>query len=482
MAKRITVSILFCFCNYLLFSQAVLSGKIASLDGAVPAGINITIHPKHDLGNIIAYGFSDSNGNFRIAVKHSQDSLTLAIKSIIYTDTLLFLANRSQDLSILLNVKTYSLPEIRVTAIPIYRKGDTTIYRVDNFALKQDFSIGDVIKNMPGFDVSEGGVISYQGQRIQKYYIEGLDLLGGNYMLANTNLPHTSVSAVEVLHYHQPIKAIEGIISSDKTSINIKLKQSIAATGHLRAGIGLSPILWDINLTPMAFAKNQQAIGSWQSNNIGSDVGYQHQSLTISDGRIDGLATLKSAYVSIPNISRPAIAKSKYLDNVSNLLTYNHLIKLGEKTQLKINGSYYRDIIRQEQVLKTAYYLADSIMTIHEEQQNSLLRNSLIVNLSLQQNVKSRYLNNTLSFGRFWDTDNALISSHHNNSIEAKTPHITIANAFDILIPVKKNFLRAGQRHYYISTTLLNSSFSCPPCLLWVTTLHKRYITGILKR
>jgi hypothetical protein len=267
-------------------------------------------------------------------------------------------------------------------------------------------------------------------------------LLGNNYALANTNLSHTAVSEVEVLHHHQPIKAVEEVISSDRTSINIKLRQGVAVTGHLRTGIGAAPLLWNINLTPMLFAKNQQFIGSWQSNNIGSDVSAQHQTITISDGRIDGLVTLKPAYVSIPNISEPAIAKNKYLDNESNLLTYNHLVKLGETTQLKFNGSYYRDHIRQERALTTAYYLADSVMTIHETQQNSLRRNSLILNLNLEQNVKARYLNNKLSFGRFWDSDNALIRNIHDNRIEAKTPHTTIANTFDVLIPVRKNFLR----------------------------------------
>ncbi|MDR0294737.1 MAG: hypothetical protein LBH91_00885 [Prevotellaceae bacterium] len=163
MAKRLFALALFCFGSCLLFSQTVLSGKFSSLDGTVPAGVNITIHPKYDMNSIVAFGFSDSKGSFRITMSHEQDSIALSVKSIGYTDTLLFLANQSQDLSILLDAKTYSLPEVRVRAAPIYRKEDTTIYRVDAFARQQDFSIGDVIKNMPGFDVSETSAISYQG-------------------------------------------------------------------------------------------------------------------------------------------------------------------------------------------------------------------------------------------------------------------------------------------------------------------------------
>ena len=441
--KHIVVVLLFCFCNSVVFSQVIVSGRLSSLDGSVPVGVNITIYPKNNLGNIIAYGFSDNKGSFRIIVKHSQDSIVLALKSMAYTDTLLFLANRSQDLSIMLESKVYTIPEVSVRAyIPIRQKGDTTVYSVESFAQQKDFSVGDVIKKMPGFEVSESGTISYQGRNIQKYYIEGLDLLGGGYPLANNNLPHTAVRAVEVLHNHQPIKAIEGVVDSDGTSLNIRLKSSVTATGQLQAGIGLSPLLWDVNLTPMLFAKNQQIIGSLQSNNVGKELGSQQQTININNGRIE-YGTMNPSYVGIPNISQPtALAKNKYLDNKSHLFTYNHLIKVGKTTQLKINASYLHDKIRQEGTSKTSYYLTDSVMTIEEKQQNDLQRNDLIVNLNLEQNVKSRYLTNKLSFGGFWDKDNALIHNLGDIHIKAKMPHATISNNFDALIPVKKNFLR----------------------------------------
>jgi len=441
--KKIIVVLLFCFCNSVVFSQTIMSGKLSSSDGSVPTGVNIAIYPKHDLGNIIAYGFSDNNGRFRISVKHSQDSIVLALKSMAYTDTLLFLANRSQDLSIILESKVYSIPEVSVRAhIPIHQRGDTTVYSVESFAQQKDFSVGDVIKKMPGFEVEEGGTIKYQGQPIEKYYIEGLDLLGGGYSLANNNLPHTAVRAVEVLHNHQPIKAIEGVVDSERTSLNIRLKSSVTATGQLQAGIGLSPLLWDVNLTPMLFAKDQQIIGSLQSNNFGKDLGSQQQSIIVRDGRIES-STLKPSYLGIPNISQPtALAKNKYLDNKSHLFTYNHLIKIGKTTQLKINASYLHEKIEQEGISKTSYYLTDSVMTIEEKQQNNLLRHNLNVNLNLEQNVKSRYLTNKLSFGGFWDKDNALIHNFSDINIEAKTPHANISNSLDVLIPVKKNFLR----------------------------------------
>ena len=52
---------------------------------------------------------------------------------------------------------------------------------------------------MPGTEVLFDGKILYQDKPINKYYIEGLYLLGGKYNLANSNLPHKEVIKVQVL-------------------------------------------------------------------------------------------------------------------------------------------------------------------------------------------------------------------------------------------------------------------------------------------
>ncbi|MDR0661733.1 MAG: hypothetical protein LBG19_13315 [Prevotellaceae bacterium] len=443
MYKYIFTWLLFSFSSSLLVAQGVIiEGKLTSPDSISLSGVNVIIHPQKNTESIIAYGFSDENGNFRISVNHNDDSISVSIKSMQSADTVLYLRNLSQKLDIPLGAKDHLLNEARVSARPIYRKGDTTVYSVQAFALKQDFSIGDVIKKMPGFDVDDNGRISYQGQNIQKYYIEGLDLLGSGYTIANNNLPHASVSSVEILHDHQPIKAIDGIISSSNTSLNIKLKHNVAVTGRAQAGAGFSPLLWDINLTPMLFSKSQQAIGSWQSNNVGNNIGAQHRINAIISGSIDGATTMKSDFVAIPNISLPPVAQNKYLDNEANLTTYNHLVKLSPATELKINGSYYHDNIDEESYMSTSYFTQDSVISICEHQKNLLHRNSLITNLGLTQNTESRYLFNKVSFGRFWDADNAQISNGAKQNIKAILPHTTIANTFDMLIPIKSVFLR----------------------------------------
>lgn len=63
----------------------------------------------------------------------------------------------------------------------IRRLGDTLSYEVNSFAKDENRSIGDVLKRLPGTEVSESGGIKYQGKSISKFYIDGDDLLEDRY-------------------------------------------------------------------------------------------------------------------------------------------------------------------------------------------------------------------------------------------------------------------------------------------------------------
>lgn len=116
------------------------------------------------------------------------------------------------------------LKEVTIKADRIREQGDTITYTTSSFAQAQDRSIGDVLKRMPGIEVSRNGRIQYQGEDINKFYIEGSDLLGGRYGIATNGISHEDVGAVEVMEKHQPMQVLSGISYSDKAAINLKLK------------------------------------------------------------------------------------------------------------------------------------------------------------------------------------------------------------------------------------------------------------------
>lgn len=441
MRKHILWVILF-FITKLAPAQSLITGRVVSTDKAGVTGMNILVHPKNNPTGIISYAISDAKGNFRLEFTSKDDSVGISTRSLTHRDTTIWIANRNQELKLVLPVHVREIKEVQVNSRPITSKKDTLTYLVSAFAQVKDQSIGDVIGKMPGFEVDPDGKIFYQGNPIQKYYIEGLDLLENRYAIANKNLPHGSVGSVEVLENHQPIKALQSNVFSNGTSLNLKLKKNVAVTGTARTGIGLPWIARDVNITPMLFNAKQQLIASFQSNNIGDDLNTQNNPLQFSNGVLDGMGNLKPELLGITTINKPQIDRQKYLDNNANLLSYNHLLKITSLTELKINAGFYHDQQHESGTKISKYYLSDNEFNLKEIADNHYYSNNLSANFTLTQNATKRYLKNQLSFNRFWDYETGIILNPDKLEQKAETPHTSVSNSFDLLIPHKKNFFR----------------------------------------
>ena len=116
----------------------------------------------------------------------------------------------------------------------IYMGGDTINYNVASFLNKNDQSIAEVLKRMPGITVFNTGQIAYKGLPIKNLYIEGLDLMKGRYGIATNNVDPNSISTVQVLENHQEIKALKKLRPEERASINLKLKEGVKGVFNLK--------------------------------------------------------------------------------------------------------------------------------------------------------------------------------------------------------------------------------------------------------
>ncbi|WP_372646010.1 hypothetical protein, partial [Ancylomarina sp.] len=170
-----------------LLAQKTISGNLYHNKKTV-GGISVLAHKPGNKNAIIAFAISQPDGSFLIKLKTSLDSINITASSINYADASVYIANKSQAVDLQLKPKQHDLSEVMIKAQHTFLKKDTLVYNVGVFAKENDKSIGDIINKLPGFEVSTNGSISYQGKQIEKYYIEGLDLLEGRYGIANKNL------------------------------------------------------------------------------------------------------------------------------------------------------------------------------------------------------------------------------------------------------------------------------------------------------
>ncbi len=411
-------------------------------------GVSLIIHPAGEVNSILRYAISDTEGAFQIKLSKQRSDLAITAMSLTYADKTIKITDFTKPIVLQLTAEVRKLKEVVVKARNIRMRGDTITYTVGAFAKEKDRSIGEVIGRMPGFEVTSSGAIEYQGKRIEKYYIEGLDLLEGRYSLANNNLPHKAVASVEVLENHQPIKMLDSLVFSDKTSLNIRLKNKIAVTGTSKLGLGVSPLLWEANLTPMFFSKKQQAIASYQTNNIGDDVGKQLQRLSFSLGGVQ-FQDSKKELLSVLGVAVPNIGKNRYLDNNVHLLTYNHLVKLKKNTELKINTSYLNDYQQQRGNETVDYIQGRDTLHIAEQIYKRDFTNCLKTDFIVNQNLKERYLKNKLGIQKYWDSEMSELTGTNRSSQRAKTPYFSIGNNLEWIQPFRNKFLKIRSEIHY---------------------------------
>lgn len=434
----LVIAILF---GWTVSAQIVIKGTVVDKQGESLDGISLLLHPLGNANKLLGYAISDK-GTFSIEIKQWTDSLAVTATSLSYANKTVLVPDSKTPIVLQLTPEAKQLKEVVIEAHKIRRKGDTLSYRVGGFAHKNDRSIGDVINRMPGFEVSESGRIEYQGKAIQKYYIEGLDLLEGRYGLANKNLPHKSVASVEVLENHQPIRMLDSLVFSDATSLNIKLKNNIAVTGTAKLGIGASPLLWKVNITPMFFSKKQQAIASYQTNNIGEDLSTQLMPLgtTIIIG--NNYSPEKKRLVGIRELSAPPIAQNRYWDNNVHLLTYNHLASIKKGTDLKINASYLNDYLQQQGATILSYFMGNHTLTVTENIHNRRFNNGVKMSVILDQNLSHRYLKNKMTITKHWDSEQGLVTDKILHKQYANTPTFSLQNNLEWLQRYGHKFIK----------------------------------------
>ena len=197
-----------CLASSLHAQPRTWEGKVTDATKHTPLqGASVTLC-KADGKSILAFAITDEDGTF-----HLNADSTKAIQAVIrfsclgYASVTRPVQPQDKTYRIALQPKEIQIKEVIVKAPKIRAQGDTIIYNVARFSKEGDRTIGDILKKLPGIQVADDGKISYQGTPINKFYIEGKDLLGGKYGIATNSISNQDVNSVEVMENHQPIKA-----------------------------------------------------------------------------------------------------------------------------------------------------------------------------------------------------------------------------------------------------------------------------------
>ncbi len=429
--NRVITYMIFLFVAVGSVAQVNVNGKVIDRETREAlSGASVIV--KGADGKIKKFALSKADGCFAITMP-SVNGCCLEVNMMSFAKKSIPLDSVSFPLTVYMEPGTTLLKEVTVKADRIREQGDTITYNVGSFAQQQDRSIGDVLKRMPGIDVANNGKIQYQGEDINKFYIEGSDLLGGKYGVATNGISHEDVGAVEVMENHQPMQVLSGISFSDKAAINLKLKNKAKATWtfHGDAGGGYSwqpeGVVWDGELFAMAVMPGFQNITTLRTNNTGENL-----ASSSTDFFADRRQTRLSQYVGIGLPGVPSLSDKRTLFNRSFLVSTNSLWKL-KNGEFKANIDYSFNRLTADASNITTYFLEDGNRIITENRNGTEHSHSLSGKFIYELNQKTSFINNTLQTNIDWDDVSLSTTGSLPNGQSAKLPDYYVSNKFKMI-------------------------------------------------
>lgn len=435
------------FFTVFTFAQKTVSGKITDDDGVAIPSASVTIEePGKDA--ILAYGITNSKGEYKVTFTSPEPNVDLKVKAFNQKPLTKQVGNSDQVLNFKMQSEATEIKEVQLKTKMITARGDTISYDLKAFNSKNDRTLADVMKKIPGIEVNTDGTILYQGNAINKFYVNGKDLMEGGYGTINNSLPKDAVQKVEVLENHQPVKILQDKVPSDQAAINIKLKNSVTMTGRGEVGTGFGDSwLWNVKLTPMFFGQKSQWVVNYKTNNMGEQVENEGNILAFGSGWEGKRSNIsQNNWLSVENAEAPNLPVKRYLLNSVHYLSANYLTNIDKKKEweLKANANYTNNAVERE---------SNSVTTDLQQgtQYNTRFLNNFYTDklkgeLIFTKNAKKGFFKNTTTFSQFWNGDRAFaerndkIGYRFGNEV-LQSPTTSFQNSLSTIIPWKEKMV-----------------------------------------
>ncbi|MDR6548733.1 hypothetical protein J2810_004823 [Chryseobacterium rhizosphaerae] len=453
MKKNISLFLMI-FISVFTFAQKTVSGKITDDDGVAIPSASVTVEePGKDA--ILAYGITNSKGEYKVTFTSPEANVDLKVKAFNQKPVTKQISNADQNLNFKMQSEATEIKEVQLKTKMITARGDTISYDLKAFNSKNDRTLADVMKKIPGIEVNKDGTILYQGNAINKFYVNGKDLMEGGYGTINNSLPKDAVQKVEVLENHQPVKILQDKVPSDQAAINIKLKNSVTMTGRGEVGTGFGdPWLWNVKLTPMFFGQKSQWVVNYKTNNMGEQVENEGNILAFGSGwegrRINAA---QNNWLNVENASTPDLPVKRYLMNNVHYLSANYLTNIDKKKEweLKASANYTNNVVERESYRQTDYFATPTqgASTVIQNVLNNFYTDKAKGELIFTKNAKKGFFKNTTSFSQFWNADRAIAdrtstslnTTNRHGEQALESPTSSFQNSLSTIIPWKEKMV-----------------------------------------
>lgn len=396
--EKIYLIALFLACTSGLSGQKIF-GHVYDSGGKPIVFAGIIVTSCHG-DEIISFTHTDDAGLYKMGITTECDSIIISARSMAHKTCSRRIAVRdlpSEQDFVLLDTMLRELV-IRATSPPVLIKNDTIEYNTKAFSDSTEISIEDLLKKIPGVQVAENGMISYNGKPVERVMFDGDDLFSQNYTLATRNIRADMISKVQVIDHFQENAILKGIEESNRMVMNLKInpEKKKLFSGSCESGLGFGTE-WKgkLHLNLFSLSRKEKVYFIGNANNCGDNA--------ISDiewtaaGGFQGFGsqkTIKSNPIQFQDIMSSPILENLGLPNAytqKNLgqLAYLGLVLPGPKSfKTKISAWGGSIKLQQNTVNLSQFLLAGTQFDILEQKQ------VVVKNQTYNLQIESEYFSN----------------------------------------------------------------------------------------
>lgn len=275
--KHFYLLLISCFISFPLFAQYTLQSHIFDeKTGEALELINIRLFNAKDT-TLVQGTHTDVRGGF-VLNNVAKGKYILLVSSIGYIDHSVDLTIEKnttlKNIQLKEDVKTLSEVVVKGTAAQMLVRGDTLEYNATAFKTAENAVVEDLLKRLPGVEITQEGKITVNGEEVKKIRVDGKKFFDGDIEMATKNLPAEMIEKIQVLEEKSDMAKLTGFEDEDSERIinlTTKPNRKRGLFTNVTGGIGMDTdgyFRYDANGVVNIMEGNSQTAVTGGANNI----------------------------------------------------------------------------------------------------------------------------------------------------------------------------------------------------------------------
>ena len=245
MKKSILTMLLLLMAIASFAQQRLISGQITDRD-TKEAIEQVTVQLLKSDSTYVAGAISNENGLFHVAAPANGKYL-LKISSVGYKSTVKRIQiSDNKDLAmgkIVLGAEAIMLKGAVVTAMAqkVTLKEDTFVYNSSAYRTPEGSVVEELVKRLPGAEVSDDGTIKINGKEVKKILVDGKEFMTGDTKTALKNLPTSIIEKIKAYDEKSDLSKVTGIDDGEEQTVldfGVKKGMNKGLISNIDLGVG----------------------------------------------------------------------------------------------------------------------------------------------------------------------------------------------------------------------------------------------------